>query len=302
MAENLSKRPPKGILKSSSSFDNPDVPRPSKETKWDEMNIIATLHPPEKDYGHMKIDEPKTPYNYEGLQAEFDFDQLDSTAVAAKLAEGSKPKIFEESSEDEDEKETLEERGNLFNLKFAVKELERNSKKCEKEEKVEKAKIKKAIQKGNMEGARIHAENAIRQRNQALNYLRMSARVDAVASRVQTALTTRKVTQSMAGVVKAMDAAMKSMNLEKISGLMDKFESQFEDLDVQSSYMENAMSQTTTTNIPQNDVDSLLQQVADEAGLELNMELPSGQLGSIGTSTVSQEQDELTQRLARLRE
>ncbi|XP_076656869.1 charged multivesicular body protein 1 [Halictus rubicundus] len=191
---------------------------------------------------------------------------------------------------------------NLFNLKFAVKELERNSKKCDKEEKVEKAKIKKAIQKNNMEGARIHAENAIRQHNQSLNYLRMSARVDAVASRVQSALTTRKVTQSMAGVVKAMDAAMKSMNLEKISGLMDKFESQFEDLDVQSSYMENVMSQTTTTNVPQNDVDSLLQQVADEAGLELNMELPSGQLGSIGTSTVSQEQDELTQRLARLRE
>jgi charged multivesicular body protein 1 len=35
----------------------------------------------------------------------------------------------------------------LFNLKFAVKELERNSKKCEKEEKQEKAKTKQAIQK-----------------------------------------------------------------------------------------------------------------------------------------------------------
>ena len=70
----------------------------------------------------------------------------------------------------------------------------------------------------------------------------------------------------MAGVVKAMDAAMKSMNLEKISNLMDKFENQFEDLDVQSSYMENTMSQTVTTSVPQNDVDSLLQQVADEAG------------------------------------
>jgi charged multivesicular body protein 1b len=117
-----------------------------------------------------------------------------------------------------------------------------------------------------MEGAKIHAENAIRQKNQSLNYLRMSARVDAVASRVQTALTTKRVTSSMAGVVKAMDAAMKSMSLEKISSVMDKFEKQFEDLDVQSSYMENAMSSTTTVSVPQNDVDSLMQQIADEAG------------------------------------
>ncbi|XP_037043374.1 charged multivesicular body protein 1b [Bradysia coprophila] len=192
----------------------------------------------------------------------------------------------------------------LFNLKFAVKDLERNSKKCEKEEKLEKAKAKKAIQKGNMDVARIHAENAIRQKSQSVNYLRMSARVDAVASRVQSALTTRNVTQSMAGVVRAMDAAMKGMNLEKISSLMDKFEQQFEDLDVQSSYMENTMSQTTTTAVPQGDVDSLLQQVADEAGLELNMELPNQPQGtSLGASTqVSQEQDELTQRLARLRQ
>ena len=53
------------------------------------------------------------------------------------------------------------------------------------------------------------------------------------------------------GVVKGMSAAMKSMNLEKISGLMDQFEKQFEDLDVQTGVMEGAMSQTTATNIPQ---------------------------------------------------
>lgn len=59
---------------------------------------------------------------------------------------------------------------------------------------------------------------------------------------------------------------MKSMNLEKISTLMDKFEQQFEDLDVHSNVMENAMSQTTTTTVPQNEVEGLMQQVADEAG------------------------------------
>nr|CAD7201240.1 unnamed protein product [Timema douglasi]CAD7265402.1 unnamed protein product [Timema shepardi]CAD7421209.1 unnamed protein product [Timema poppensis]CAD7576786.1 unnamed protein product [Timema californicum] len=190
----------------------------------------------------------------------------------------------------------------LFNLKFAVKDLERNAKRCEKEEKKEKLKCKKAIQKGNTEGGRIYAENAIRQKNQGLNYLRMSARIDAVASRVQSALMTRRVTQSMAGVMKAMDAAMKSMDLEKVSGLMDKFETQFEDLDVQSSVLNDAMSTTTTTMVPQNDVDALMHQVADEAGLELNLELP-GVGSTVGASTqVSQEQDELTQRLARLRQ
>ncbi|MED6274656.1 hypothetical protein CHARACLAT_018502 [Characodon lateralis] len=191
---------------------------------------------------------------------------------------------------------------NLFNLKFAAKELQRNAKKCDKEEKVEKAKVKKAIQKGNTEVARIHAENAIRQKNQSVNFLRMSARVDAVAARVQTAVTMNQVTKSMAGVVKGMDATLKSMNLEKISALMDKFEHQFETLDVQTAQMEDTMSSTTTLTTPQNQVDSLLHEMADEAGLDLNMELPQGQTGSVGTSVASAEQDELSQRLAKLRD
>ncbi|XP_035693367.1 charged multivesicular body protein 1b-like [Branchiostoma floridae] len=191
----------------------------------------------------------------------------------------------------------------LFNLKFAAKDLQRNAKKCDKMEKEEKTKLKKAIQKNNMEGARIHAENSIRQHNQSLNYLRMSSRIDAVAQRVQTAVTMKKVTKDMAGVVKSMDAAMRSMNLEKVTGLMDKFERQFEDLDVQSAQMEDAMSGTTTLNVPTDQVDNLMHQVADEAGLELNMELPQGQTSTIGTpSTASEQQDELSQRLAQLRQ
>nr|ACO09222.1 Charged multivesicular body protein 1b [Osmerus mordax] len=167
----------------------------------------------------------------------------------------------------------------LFHLQFAAQELQRSSQKCDKEEKAEKTKVKKAVQKGNLEVARIHAENAIRQKNQSVNFLRMSARVDAVAARVQTALTMNKVTKSMAGVVKGMDATLKSMNLEKISGLMDKFEHQFETLDVQTAHMEDTMSSTTTLTTPQNQVDSLMHEMADEAGLDLNMELPQDNQG-----------------------
>jgi len=191
----------------------------------------------------------------------------------------------------------------LFNLRFAAKDLERNAKKAEKTEKEEKLKLKKAIQKGNMEVAKIHAENSIRQKNQSLNYRRMSARIDAVAARVQTAVTTKQVTTSMGGVVKAMESAMKSMNLEKVSQLMDRFEQQFENLDVQSQVMEDTMSASSTLTTPQNQVDALMMEVADEAGLDLNMDLPAAQSTSVGTAShASQEQDELSQRLARLRQ
>ena len=155
----------------------------------------------------------------------------------------------------------------------------------------------------------------------------------------------------MGSVVKGMDAAMKSMNLEKvrqgmltiylllihptdrvhsllalscytappppppappppppptadqISMVMDKFESQFEDLDVQTQYMEKSMGNTTAMTTPQSDVERLMHQVADEHGLELHMEMGSPPVGQATTAqaTAAQEQDQLTDRLTKLR-
>lgn len=83
---------------------------------------------------------------------------------------------------------------------------------------------------------------------------------------------------------------------------MDKFEQQFEDLDVQTEYMENSMGQTTALTTPGDQVDELMQQVADENGLELQMEMPGTSKTVIGNaSTAVQERDELGERLARLR-
>ena len=81
----------------------------------------------------------------------------------------------------------------LFQLKFCSKQLARLSKKAEKEQRQQEAQVKKALEKGNPDIARVYAENAVRKKNESLNYLRMSGKIDAVASRVQSAVTMKGV-------------------------------------------------------------------------------------------------------------
>ena len=47
---------------------------------------------------------------------------------------------------------------------------------------------------------------------------------------------------------------------------MDRFEHEFDNLDVQSSVMESTMSASSTLATPEADVNNLMQECADEAG------------------------------------
>jgi charged multivesicular body protein 1 len=81
---------------------------------------------------------------------------------------------------------------------------------------------------------------------------------------------------------------------------MDKFEKQFEDLDVQVATMETSMGQTVTQMTPQEQVDTFMQQVADENGLELQLAMP-GTSGGAQLVQERQKSDALEERLAKLR-
>lgn len=202
----------------------------------------------------------------------------------------------------------------IFNLKFTSKQLQRQALKCEKEEKTEKGKVKKAIEKGNIEGARIYAQNAIRKKTEQLNYLKLGSRLDAVVSRLETQAKMNMINKSMAGIVKSLDKALNANNLEMVATTMDQFEKQFENLDVQSEFVQTAMGNSTAATTPQEEVDLLMQQVADEHNLSLVHNMPTAAQGmpAVATSVAApteavpvpvavDEEDDLSRRLAELK-
>lgn len=82
----------------------------------------------------------------------------------------------------------------------------------------------------------MYAENAIREHKQSLNYLTLSARLDAASSRLKSMSAQQKVrkrhdgvclrarcfqvTKQISGLSKAMESAMKSMDLEQVGSFI----------------------------------------------------------------------------------
>jgi charged multivesicular body protein 1 len=94
---------------------------------------------------------------------------------------------------------------------------------------------------------------------------------------------------------------MAAPDMLQISAVMDKFEKQFEDLDVAAGYYENATSSATAVGTPQEDVDRLMSQVADEAGVELNQNLEDAAPAKVKVGPTEEEENGLGERLRALR-
>ena len=69
---------------------------------------------------------------------------------------------------------------------------------------------------------------------------------------------------------------------------MDSLEKNFEDLEVKTKVMDDAMQNATSVHQPVDQVANLMQEMADEAGIELNLNIPAAP--AMGTSVALKEQ------------
>ena len=181
------------------------------------------------------------------------------------------------------------------------KHVGRQATKCIKMQGTEERKARDALAKGNISGARIFAENAIRNKNQAFSYMKLQSQLDAVASKVQAQEVRAQVANDMQSVTAALDTALGTMDVQQLAQTMDKFVGQSEDMDLQTKFMDSAIGESTTMSTPQNEVDGLLSRINDENALN-QQHLIDGQ--SVPSTAAAAQQvgadDSLEARLAAL--
>jgi charged multivesicular body protein 1 len=108
----------------------------------------------------------------------------------------------------------------------------------------------------------------------------------------------------MGNIVKSLESSLATGNLQKMSETMDQFEKQFVNMEVQAEFMESAMAGSTSLSTPEGEVNSLMQQVADDYGLEVSVGLPQPAGHAVPVKEKDSEkvdEDDLSRRLAELK-
>lgn len=155
---------------------------------------------------------------------------------------------------------------------------------------------------GNIEGAKIYAQNAIRKKNEAQNYLQLSSQLDAVVSQLSQQAKMQAVGKNMANIVGTLDSALKNKNLTQVAEIMNKFETQQEQLTVQANTMTNTFNQQVALAADPEEVKDYVNQYMEGAGLEARLGMPqAGTSQPVVAQQAEEKEDELQAALAALK-
>ena len=117
-------------------------------------------------------------------------------------------------------------------FRMQAKQLAKEAERSQKQSEIQRNKAKQYMDKGDMESAKIIAGEAIRYSKEATNMHRMSGKMSAVSSKLDSAVRHQQVSQQIKDAVPSMKNALKKLEKTGIAKNMGEFEKVFEDLDV----------------------------------------------------------------------
>ena len=114
-----------------------------------------------------------------------------------------------------------------IDLRMQAKSLERQASKLEAGEKANRKKILDALNKGQIDNAKVHAETVIRQNREAKSVRRFGVQMQSLQAKIEGAARTQTMAQTMASTTPALQKAMKQMDSAGVSSIIFSFLTNF---------------------------------------------------------------------------
>jgi len=195
-----------------------------------------------------------------------------------------------------------------FQARFNAKQARREAQKAAKQDPILKKQIQELLKKGETQKAYQKAKILLSKQALAGQMDQIADMAELNSSQIQANNAMNRMTQMMGQSSRVMNAAQKNSNPEKTLLTLEQFKNQNEEYAMSNNIYQDAMTQSTSAQVPEDAVHELLGKLADDAGLELSKELNQATPSNAepaqtqaATEPTAEEEDKLQQRLRALR-
>ncbi|GAB1320325.1 ESCRT-III subunit protein did4 [Madurella fahalii] len=163
-------------------------------------------------------------------------------------------------------------------LDKAIRELDQQRVKLEKQEKTLVTQIRQSAQKGQMGACKIQAKDLVRTRRYIEKFYGMKSQLQKISLRLQTYRTNEQMMQAMKGATMALGSMNRTMDLPSLQRIAMEFERENDIMGERQEMMDDAVDDAMDIGVEE-EGDEVVEQVLEEIGVDLNQalgETPSG--------------------------
>jgi charged multivesicular body protein 2A len=174
-------------------------------------------------------------------------------------------------------KDLIKENKRVINR--AIRELDRERTRMEREEKKLIADIKKMASQGQMKAVNIQAKELVRTRNYITKFLQMRAHLNAVQLKIQTVKSHEAMASALKGTTAAMVKMNKQMNLPAMQKIMMEFQSEEMKAEMTMELMGDTMDEAMEGENDEEEENAIVSQILDEIGINTSEMAPDAPIG-----------------------
>ncbi|KAK8023783.1 Snf7 family protein [Apiospora rasikravindrae] len=195
-----------------------------------------------------------------------------------------------------------------FQASFIARQLRNDAKKARRQDGTLRKQIQDLLKKGKKQQAYQKAKLLLAQQSLADKLDNQADQAELQASQMKANNAMNRMTAMVAQSTKVMGAASRSMNSERTLSVLEQNKQQNDELAIKSAMHDQAVADTTSTQVSEDAVHELLGQLADDAGVQLSAEFSAAQPSTAepvkpqaSSEPTAEEEDALQQRLRALR-